>query len=117
MEPAKESIPLTEKQRYWLKHITTAQSQNLSLSQYARQHDLSPKALYNWHWLLKSKGIMNHTAVRSFVPVVHPQLKSRHEILSVGHAHLRIVFASGTEVEIKIDTAQLREVLIAVKAL
>ena len=64
MELIQQRNQLTDKQRYWLNHIAAADidtthypaaySQYLSLTQYATQHNLSLKALYNWHWILKS---------------------------------------------------------------
>jgi len=42
------SKPLTVKQQFWFDHISAAQASAHPLSDYAAEHNLSVKALYNW---------------------------------------------------------------------
>lgn len=66
----KNTTTLTEKQQYWLDHIQQAKTQKQSLSDYARQHTLNLKALYNYQWLFRKKGVLGHTSQSSnFVKV------------------------------------------------
>ena len=53
---------LTNKQQYWLEHIRRAKSGQQALTDYAKEHELSLKALYNYHWLLRKKGLLAETA-------------------------------------------------------
>jgi len=64
--------PLTAKQQYWFDHITTAQRNSQSLSEYATQHNVSIKALYNWRWTF-SKQIENSAPAKTaFVKMLPP---------------------------------------------
>jgi hypothetical protein len=118
MEPKQESRQPTDKQRYWFNHITAAHSQNLSLAQYATQHNLSLKALYNWHWILKSKGLLGvPESNKPFVPVVRQRQPSMSELITHRYASVHLSFANDTQVELKIDSAELGTVLAMVKAL
>lgn len=68
---------LTAKQQYWFDHITAAQHNSQSLSDYAVQHNLSIKALYNWRWML-SKRIEKPTPKKSaFVKILPPASSAR----------------------------------------
>ena len=51
MEP---SVPLTEKRRFWQKHVLQAQSHNGSLANYAQQQKLSVNTLYYWVSVFKT---------------------------------------------------------------
>ena len=118
MKLAQENKPLTEKQRYWMNHITTAQSQNLSLSQYASEHSLPLKALYNWHWLLKSKGLLGaEMSPKPFVPVMREHQPNHIKPRNVDCTNLRLSFTNDTQIDIQIDTTDLGAVLAIVKAL
>ena len=64
--------PLTTKQQYWFDHIAAAQHNAQSLSDYAAQHNLSIKALYNWRWTF-SKRLENPAPTKTaFVKVLPP---------------------------------------------
>ena len=116
MDLSTRTNSLTKKQRFWLNHIQSAQSQGLSLSRYASQHDLSLKALYNWRWLLKRKGLMDNASPQPFVPVVQQPIIHRPRPLG-GQAQLHLRFANDTQVDLTIEPAQLSAVLAMVKAL
>jgi hypothetical protein len=66
------SKPLTTKQQYWLDHITAAQKAGLSLSEYAAQHHLSLKRLYNWRWTFSKQTPMPKPPMARFVKMLPP---------------------------------------------
>ncbi len=43
-------------ERYWLDHITQCQEQNLSLAEYAKEHELKVSKLYYWKKRQKTLG-------------------------------------------------------------
>lgn len=64
--------PLTAKQQYWFDHITAAQHNSQSLSDYAVQHNLSIKALYNWRWTFSKRIEKPAPKKASFVKILPP---------------------------------------------
>ena len=63
---------LTAKQQYWFDRIESAQRNSQSLSDYAAQHNLSIKALYNWRWTF-SKRLENPAPTKTaFVKILPP---------------------------------------------
>ena len=72
MEQRKDEgqAPLTEKQRYWLEHIETAEREGLTPRAYAERHGLRTSQLYYWRSTLRKRGVfgtMDEPA--EFVPV------------------------------------------------
>ena len=64
---------LSTKQQQMLEHIQRAKQLGQTLSDYCREHGLKQKALYNYHWLLRKKGIIKPSAdTPSFVKVKTP---------------------------------------------
>jgi len=65
---------LTPKQAQWLDHIQAAQASGLSFKDYAKQHKLDLKALYNWKSTFVGKGIISPPTPnkKSFVKVKMP---------------------------------------------
>lgn len=61
--------PPTEKQKLWQSHLDAAHASGLSLSKYARQHDLPPKQLYAWSFRLKRMSTPAIPAHQAFVRV------------------------------------------------
>ena len=49
---------LTERQRFWYKHLQQALEQPLSLTEYAHRQGLSVSALYSAKGILKAKGVL-----------------------------------------------------------
>jgi predicted glutamine amidotransferase len=49
---------LTASQQLWLNHLQRCEAQGQSLSAYAKAEGLDLKALYNWRFRLKKKGIL-----------------------------------------------------------
>ena len=61
---------LTSKQQCWLEHIQEAERQGQSLSDYAQQHSLNLKLLYNMKHALRQKGLLAKPAAKqSLLPV------------------------------------------------
>jgi len=56
---------LSQKQQFWKEHIEHAQTENISLSAYAKQHDLSLTSLYAFKRTLLKKGAL-HPAEHAF---------------------------------------------------
>jgi hypothetical protein len=107
------SSELTEKQRYWLNHIETARSRKQPLAQYAKEHQLELKALYNYQGLLKHKGILEAPAAPAFVRV---KPKSSVEIQSILQVHIQF----GNQMQATIQapsTESLQQILQVVKTL
>ena len=72
MEQRKDDrqLPLTEKQRYWLKHIETAEREGLSPRVYAERHGLRTAQLYYWRSTLRKRGVFEtKDEPAEFVPV------------------------------------------------
>ena len=108
---------LTEKQRYWLKHITTARAAGTPLSAYAKKHQLKLKALHNWAWKFKTLGILEPSGSKPFVKVV--QDKKLLPVTTELNATLvvQIRFANDVQVQLPINSMQLLPILAKVKAL
>ncbi len=49
---------LTEKQRYWLEHIETAEREGLSPRAYAERHGIRVAQLYYWRSTLRKRGVL-----------------------------------------------------------
>ena len=70
---------LTAKQQYWFDHIATAQHNSQSLSNYAAQHNLSIKALYNWRWTFSKKAQTPVSKKSAFVKIIPPAISANKE--------------------------------------
>lgn len=62
--------PLTKTQQSWLDHVNQATAQNLSMSAYARQNNLSLKSFYNARSSLIKKGTLPLISNNSLVPIM-----------------------------------------------
>lgn len=62
---------LTAKQHYWLKHIQTAQSSDMSLAEYARHHRIKAQSLYNWAKYFRDRKFASQNV--AFVELKTPQ--------------------------------------------
>ena len=49
---------LTQKQQFWLNHSQAADKSHLSISAYAKQHQLNIQAFYNYRNILREKGLI-----------------------------------------------------------
>jgi hypothetical protein len=91
------SATLTEKQQYWLSHIQQAKSANQSLSAYAQQHALDLKAMYNFHWLLRKRGLLESPEQPSQFIKVIPPVKTKTPVpVSV----VTLLFPNGIRLEV-----------------
>ena len=50
---------LTEKQQYWLKHLTAIEIFDGTLKQYAETHNLILQDIYSWKSQLRQKGVID----------------------------------------------------------
>ena len=109
----KQPIALTEKQQQWLEHINLAKQQGQPLGDYAKQHGLSRKALYHYHWLLKKKGVFESTATTApFVKVIPTKKPASPTCVSV-----TIYFPNGIHVQVQGVERALSTVLHQVQLL
>ena len=74
MSRKRDSEGLTQRQRYWLTHLSRARADGQSLVSYAQAHDLNLKSLYRHVRLSRERGEVKAThAVRPrFVQVSAP---------------------------------------------
>lgn len=63
------SKPLTVKQQFWFDHISAAQASAQPLSDYAAEHNLSVKALYNWRWTFSKTNLALTKKQNPFVKI------------------------------------------------
>ena len=106
---------LTTKQQYWLDHLKKAKGGNIPLSEYAKANDLKLNALYNWHWILKSKGAIDRSETKPFVRVVQSTARSIGQNPLVSNVQIR--FANQTQVELQLTSVEIPQLLSWVKSL
>ena len=76
--------PLTDKQRYWLKHIERCHADGQSLASYADAHDLDVKSLYRWKNTLSKLGCFKSMSATMFTRVsVEPSGRTDGDALQV----------------------------------
>ncbi|MBA3562420.1 MAG: hypothetical protein H0W33_00120 [Gammaproteobacteria bacterium] len=64
---------LSERQQYWLEHITAADASDGTLVAYAAAHELNVKDLYQWKTAFARRGVLPGKAgKRAFVRVATP---------------------------------------------
>ena len=113
----KPTNQLTEKQRYWLKHISAARTAGTALSVYAKKHQLKLKALHNWAWKFKKLGILAPAESKPFVKVVRHVKLPATSIVSSQTLALQIRFANDVQILMQVNPTELLSVLARVKAL
>jgi len=97
------SKPLTKIQQRWLEHANQATEQNLSMSAYAKQNNLSLKAFYNARSSLMQKGILPSISSNHLVSLA-PALVSNQSVT----ASCRITLCNGIIVELTdVDITEL----------
>ena len=52
---------LTERQRYWLEHVRSCESSDISIAEYCATHDLRPQSMYAGKKKLVEKGVLCRT--------------------------------------------------------
>ncbi len=102
---------LTQKQQYWLEHIQQAHATGQSLSDYAAQHDLRLKALYQYRWLLRKKGVLDEAdQAPAFVKVSPP-------VVPIPQTTVTVHFPNGIRVELAGHAPALSALLTQVQSL
>jgi len=104
-------ISLTEHQRYWLKHVRACEASGTRITEYARDHGLGVRAMYDGKRVLVKKGVLPRTRATRFqrAQVVDP----------VMGGEWRIQLPNGVAVAFtgSIDAATLTTVLTTAAAL
>jgi hypothetical protein len=90
---------LTTKQSFWLDHIQAAQRNGLSFANYASEHKLNVKALYNWALILRRKGVLEHSE-NAFVELKVDALPRVTSSTFPSHQPVRIFLPNGIRVEL-----------------
>ncbi len=108
---AENNAHLTKKQQYWLDQIQQAESSNQTLRQYAQQQALSLKALYQYRWLLRKKGVLDETdQEQPFVKVSPP-------VVPIPQTTVTVHFPNGIRVELAGHAPALSALLSQVQSL
>ena len=84
---------LTQKQQAWLDHVNQASSQNISMSAYAKQNDLSIKSFYAARTMLVNIGCLPCKASTQLVSV------TATDKLVVTPSKCRVTFLNGVELD------------------
>ena len=108
----KQGKTLTLKQQQMLDHIQSAKQLGQSFSHYAKEHGLNEKALYNYHWVLRKKGLFGEsTGVQPFVKITNPKRPAHNNITAT------IYFPNGIHVDILAQDNTLATILQQVQSL
>ena len=59
-------ISLTEHQRYWLKHVQACEASGKRITEYARDHGLGVRAMYDGKRVLVKKGVLPRARATRF---------------------------------------------------
>jgi len=86
---------LTKIQQGWLDHINQASEQNLSMSAYAKQHNLALKSFYNARSALIKRGALPAITNNTLMPVT--VMPSSTNLLT---SSCRITLCNGVTVEL-----------------
>jgi hypothetical protein len=81
MDEAPENS-LTEHQRYWLKHVRACEASGKRITEYAADHGLTVRAMYDGKRALVKKGVLPRTHAARFqrAQVVDPVVSSEWHI-------------------------------------
>ena len=81
MDEAPESS-LTEHQRYWLRHVRVCEASGKRITEYATDHGLGVRAMYDDKRVLVKKGVLPRTRATRFqrTQVVDPVMGSEWRI-------------------------------------
>jgi len=102
---------LTDRQRYWLKHIRACEASGKSIAEYATEQDFGAQAMYAGKSVLVKKGVLSSTQSARFqrVQVVEAAVSSQWRIgLSNG---VSVAFAG------EVDSQALTAILHCVASL
>lgn len=104
------TVKLSAKQQQMLEHLRRANQQGQRLREYAELHGLSLKAMYQYQWLLRKKGLLGVPEQLPFIRVSTAPTKS------VGVC-CRIFFPNGIHVAVDGDGTALFALLQQVQSL
>jgi hypothetical protein len=93
---------LTQRQRYWLRHIRAAERKNEPLTVYAEQRGLSVSSLYEAKRHLRETGVIAAASGTKTPKQVVPEFVSvsvREPVHSVNESILRVRLSSGALLE------------------
>jgi hypothetical protein len=96
------AVRLTERQRYWLKHIRAAERKDEPLTVYAEQQGLSVSSLYEAKRHLRETGVIAAASGTKTPKQVVPEFVSvsvREPVHSVNESILRVRLSSGALLE------------------
>jgi len=73
---------LTERQRYWLKHIEACKQSGQTMADYAAEHGLTARAMYAGKKILVKKGVLPALRPARFqrVPVLEAPVSSQWRV-------------------------------------
>ena len=103
-------ISLTEHQRYWLEHVRACESSGKRITEYAADHGLAVRAMYDGKRALVKKGVLPRTHATRF---------QRARVLDpAAGSEWRIQLPNGVSVAFSgsVDTTTLTTVLDAAAA-
>ncbi len=71
---------ITLKQQHWLEHSLAADKSELTLSEYAKQHQLNINAFYNGRNMLRKKGLIDAVEenLPAFIKVLPKPVHQQH---------------------------------------
>ena len=104
-------ISLTEHQRYWLEHVRACESSGKRITEYAADHGLAVRAMYDGKRALVKKGVLPRTHATRF---------QRARVLDpAAGSEWRIQLPNGVSVAFSgsVDTTTLTTVLHAAAAI
>lgn len=101
---------VTSKQQLMIDHIKNAKSKGQTLSAYATTHGLNKKELYNYHWLLRKKGLLQDDET-PFVKIAPANQTITPETTLI------ICFANGIQGQVNTTHASLGKLLQQVQSL
>jgi len=94
-----------DKSQFWLDHIKQALQSDLSLAEYARQHQLSDKSVYRWKKVLTKAGKLSEDGnTSSFVKVTKLTQAQPAEFKPFPTMpSLRVIFNNGHHIELPLN--------------
>jgi len=93
---------LTQKQQHWLIHIKQISTEEISLTAYVKQHDLSLKLFYNMRAILREKDFLPH--IQTSCLIVPSNISEPYQ----ESASCRICLPNGVVIELAVAGPQKR---------
>ena len=112
---------ITDRQRYWLKHVKAADLSDGTIAEYAQVHDVSLKGLYQWKTKLMKVKLYSpaSTPAPDFVPVKSSPDKAPLELDKPAHADrsgCTVTLTNGTRLEFhgELSPGAIRSIMTSV---